>query len=78
MAGKFNELLKTNPDEAAEIIVDGLRLLINTSVPGVYMTKVEWDAILPKVVEKMSTMKEYPTPAGSGEEDPATPPAEET
>ena len=55
----INELIASGTEadlkEAATQIYDGLLYLVNTFVPTVQLSKAEWDAVAPAVVEKLQT-----------------------
>lgn len=51
----FNELIVKEPEEAAAKVVDALRYCINTCVPEMYLSRDEWETLLPYVVENMNS-----------------------
>ena len=51
----YNDLLKRDPDAAAQKLADGFLHLINNHIPGIYLTKEEFQTVMPLALEKMST-----------------------
>lgn len=41
--GKFNDLIKTDPELAAGVLKDAGLHLVNTYIPDIYLTKEEYD-----------------------------------
>ena len=56
----INELIKNGEKEQAAILVmDCLRQVINNGMPGVDLTRDEWLYVLPELVSQMQSARKY-------------------
>ena len=71
----FNELLKRDPDAAAQKLADGFLHLINNHIPGIYLTREEFQTVMPKALEIMSTPASEDDSSEDEDSGPSTPSA---
>lgn len=66
----INELIKNGEKEQAAILVmDCLRQVINNGMPGVDLTRDEWLYVLPELVTQMQSAVPVNDPSASEEEE---------
>lgn len=66
----INELIKNGEKEQAAILVmDCLRQVINNGMPGVDLTRDEWLYVLPELVSQMQSAVPVNDPSASEEEE---------
>ena len=66
----INELIKNGEKEQAAILVmDCLRQVINNGMPGVDLTRDEWLYVLPELVSQMQSAVPVNDPSASDEEE---------
>lgn len=66
----INELIKNGEKEQAAILVmDCLRQVINNGMPGVDLTRDEWLYVLPELVTQMQSAVPVNDPSASDEEE---------
>lgn len=66
----INELIKNGEKEQAAILVmDCLRQVINNGMPGVDLTRDEWLYVLPELVSQMQSAQPVNDPSASDEEE---------
>ena len=66
----INELIKNGEKEQAAILVmDCLRQVINNGMPGVDLTRDEWRYVLPELVTQMQSAVPVNDPSASEEEE---------
>lgn len=66
----INELIKNGEKEQAAILVmDCLRQVINNGMPGVDLTRDEWLYVLPELVTQMQSAQPVNDPSASDEEE---------
>ena len=66
----INELIKNGEKEQAAILVmDCLRQVINNGMPGVDLTRDEWLYVLPELVTQMQSAVPVKDPSASEEEE---------
>lgn len=66
----INELIKNGEKEQAAILVmDCLRQVINNGMPGVDLTRDEWLYVLPELVSQMQSAQPVKDPSASEEEE---------
>ena len=66
----INELIKNGEKEQAAILVmDCLRQVINNGMPGVDLTRDEWLYVLPELVTQMQSAVPLNDPSASEEEE---------
>ena len=66
----INELIKNGEKEQAAILVmDYLRQVINNGMPGVDLTRDEWLYVLPELVTQMQSAVPVNDPSASEEEE---------